>query len=158
MRSAEALLRAERGQRFACLFLTDIDFFKKVNDTHGHATGDVVIKAVADVLRNTLRKTDLGVRYGGEEFGILLEETDRTQGLALAERIRHAVAQLRFDGVNGPFSVTLSLGIAEFPTHANELAELIELADQALYAAKRGGRNRSILYGAADFGTAPARS
>ena len=158
MRSAEALLRAERGQRFACLFLTDIDFFKKVNDTHGHATGDVVIKAVADVLRNTLRKTDLGARYGGEEFGILLEETDRAQGLALAERIRHAVAQLRFDGVNGPFSVTLSLGIAEFPTHASELAELIELADQALYAAKRGGRNRSILYGAADFSTAPSRS
>lgn len=157
MRSAEALLRAERGQRIACLLLTDIDFFKKVNDTHGHATGDVVIKAVADVLRSTLRKTDLGARYGGEEFGILLEETDRAQAVALAERIRQAVGQLRFDGVHGPFSVTLSLGIAEFPTHASELAELIEFADQALYAAKRGGRNRSVMYSSAEVGVVPGR-
>lgn len=146
LRAAEALLRAERGQRVACLLLTDIDFFKKVNDTHGHATGDVVIKAVAEVLRNTLRKTDLGARYGGEEFGIFLEETEQKQAFALAERIRNTVAQLEFDGVNGPFSVTLSLGIAEFPTHASELADLIEFADQALYGAKRGGRNQAVIY------------
>jgi two-component system cell cycle response regulator len=157
LRSTEAMMRAERSQRIACLLLTDIDFFKKVNDTHGHATGDVVIKAVAEVLRSMLRKTDLGARYGGEEFGIFLEETDHLQAFALAERIRNAVSELTFEGVNGRFSVTLSLGIAEFPTHSRELSELIEFADQALYAAKRGGRNRTMLYRAQDAGVSSGR-
>jgi diguanylate cyclase (GGDEF)-like protein len=143
-RGAAALQRADRSGRPLCLLLTDIDFFKKVNDTHGHATGDVVIRAVAEVLRNSLRRTDIGARYGGEEFAVLLEETDLQAAFGLAERIRTAVGRLSFDGANGPFAVTLSLGIAQLEV-GEELGELIERADQALYRAKRGGRNQSVL-------------
>ncbi len=143
-RGAEALARAQRSRRPVSLIITDIDHFKKVNDTWGHATGDDVIRSVAAVLRDSLRQVDLGARYGGEEFAILLEDTDTPDAAGLAERLRIAVSELAFDGGGTPFSVTLSLGVATFPADAENLGDLIETADQALYTAKRGGRNRVI--------------
>jgi diguanylate cyclase (GGDEF)-like protein len=145
-RGSEALARAVRGDRSLVIMLTDIDFFKKVNDTHGHAKGDDVLKAVARVLRDNVRKTDVAARYGGEEFAIVLEDSPLDSAHTLAERIRTDVAALRFDGSEGEFNVTLSIGIAAFPGDGEELATLAEAADRALYHAKRNGRNQTVIY------------
>ncbi len=145
-RAQEALARAVRGERSLVVMLTDIDFFKKVNDTHGHARGDEVLKAVARVLQANVRRTDIAARYGGEEFVIVLEDSELQPAHALAEKIRNDVAALEFQGADGPFKVTLSIGIAVFPQDGDKLIELAEKADMALYHAKRNGRNQSVIY------------
>ncbi|MCB9533308.1 MAG: diguanylate cyclase [Myxococcales bacterium] len=139
-RATESLLRVGRSGRPLSLIMCDIDHFKRVNDTHGHAVGDQVIRGVARVLARSARNVDVVARYGGEEFAILLEDAELEGAVVIANRIREAVKQLRFDGASGPFAVTLSLGAAPF--HGGDLAILLEEADQALYAAKRGGRDR----------------
>lgn len=143
-RGAHALDRCERSGRPLTVIMTDIDHFKKVNDTYGHSTGDEVLKAVAHVLRDSLRKVDIGARYGGEEFAVVLEDTTTEDAVRLAERIRERVEALSFDTDQGPFSVTLSLGVATWPRDGAGLDELIDAADQALYRAKRGGRNQVV--------------
>jgi len=139
-RAADALARAARSRRPVTLLLTDIDHFKQVNDTHGHPVGDEVIKAVARVLSRSARNVDIVARYGGEEFAVLLEEADVDAAVVIANRIREAVKALAFDGAHGPFSVSISLGAAQFD--GGDLTALIDEADQALYAAKRAGRDR----------------
>lgn len=141
-RGDEALARANRSGRPLCVILTDIDHFKSVNDTHGHAVGDEVIKGVASVLATSARDVDIVARYGGEEFAIVLEECDVGAATLIAERIRERVKELSFDGSNGTFGVTLSLGVAEHS--GTPLSALIDEADQALYAAKRGGRDQVV--------------
>ena len=141
-RASEALARANRSGRPLSVILTDIDHFKKVNDTHGHAVGDEVIKAVANVLASSARDIDIVARYGGEEFAIVLEECDDESAVTIAERIREKVKELLFDGADGEFSVTLSLGVARY--EGQSLADLVDEADQALYAAKRGGRDQVV--------------
>lgn len=143
-RGAEAVARAHRSGRPLSLILTDIDHFKRVNDTHGHAVGDEVIKGVAAVLASSARDVDLTARYGGEEFAILLEDADADAAERIAERIRHKVKSLRFDGSTGPFGVTLSLGVARLVD--SNLACLVDEADRALYEAKRGGRDRVVRF------------
>lgn len=138
------LNRATRASSNVCMILTDIDRFKSVNDTYGHPFGDVVLKAVAKVLGGAVRKVDLAARYGGEEFAILLEDSDEAGGLQMAERIRHEVQALRFEHEGRPVQVTLSLGVAAYPDHGLEKADLIARADEALYHAKRSGRNRTV--------------
>jgi diguanylate cyclase (GGDEF)-like protein len=145
-RATEVLARAKRSGRSMVVMLTDIDFFKRVNDTHGHAMGDDVLKAVAQVVRQSVRRTDIAARYGGEEFAVVLEDAGLEAAHQLAERIRLDVAALRFEGVDGPFSVTLSLGLAAFPGDGETLAELAQRADEALYFSKRNGRNQSVVY------------
>ncbi len=147
-RAAEALARAERSGRPLSLILLDIDHFKRVNDTWGHPMGDEVIIAVADVLRSTLRRVDLGARYGGEEFAVLVEATDIGAAAALADRIRLAAAARVFESDGRTFSVTLSLGVATFGADGSRVGDLIDAADQALYAAKRGGRNQVVRFDA----------
>jgi diguanylate cyclase (GGDEF)-like protein len=139
-----ALARARRSGRPLSLIMTDIDHFKKVNDTHGHAVGDEVIRGVANVLATSHRDVDLAARYGGEEFAVLLEETDIDAAVQLAERLRQRASALQFDGANGPFSVTLSLGVAQLAPSTMSLAELVDAADQALYGAKHAGRNQVV--------------
>jgi len=143
-RGAHALDRCERSGRPLTVIMTDIDHFKKVNDTYGHAMGDEVLKAVAHELRESLRKVDIGARYGGEEFAVVLEDTTTEDAARLAERIRERVQGLTFESSQGPFSVTLSLGVATWPRDGADLAELVDAADQALYRAKRGGRNQVV--------------
>jgi len=144
-RFAAMLGRAERHQGHVSLILTDIDHFKKVNDTHGHPTGDEVLRRVAAILNASARKIDIVARYGGEEFAIVLEATDRVGARQLAERVRVEVAQQTFKAAaGGGFKATLSLGVATYPDDARAKAEIIARADQALYAAKHGGRNRTI--------------
>ncbi len=154
-RTVEMLARAERAQGRQALLLTDIDHFKKVNDTYGHPTGDVVLRGVAQVVRDCVRKVDLAARYGGEEFAIVLENTDLAGARMLAERIRAEVQKQVFQpqtAGQAPFSVTLSLGIAVYPDDGRDAKTLIAHADQALYHAKHSGRNRAVA--AADLGAA----
>ncbi|MCL2790525.1 MAG: diguanylate cyclase [Desulfobulbus sp.] len=141
-----ALMRRQGSS--SCALMMDIDFFKLVNDTHGHSAGDRVIMRVADILRERLRATDLSGRYGGEEFCVWLPNTDRSGALLLAEELRNSVSFLQFEGEAGLlFGVTISIGLAD--VEAASIGALLEYADEALYRAKRCGRNRVEVYGEA---------
>ncbi|MCG5052325.1 MAG: diguanylate cyclase [Myxococcales bacterium] len=146
-RFSSMLTRAERHGFPVALILTDIDHFKKINDSYGHPTGDEVLRRVAKILKASARKIDIVARYGGEEFAIVLESTDRDGARQLAERIRAEVGKQSFESSKGPFKCTLSLGVALFPDDARAKQEIIARADQALYAAKHGGRNRTVCHG-----------
>lgn len=125
---------------------TDIDFFKKVNDTHGHDVGDQVIKGLAGILRRLKRGTDYVARFGGEEFVIICEETDAQGAVILAERVREELMRTTFHATSGPFQVTCSLGVATMPADGATWDELYKATDDALYASKRGGRNVTTVY------------
>jgi two-component system cell cycle response regulator len=152
-RMSDLLGRAERQSGRIAFLLTDVDHFKKVNDTYGHPTGDQVLKRVAAVCRQQVRKIDVAARYGGEEFAIILDGTDLGGARQLAERIRTEVEKQQFTSDKGPFRCTLSLGIAAYPDDGRDAKTLIAHADQALYHAKRSGRNRAVAY--ADLQTKP---
>ncbi|MFZ4738170.1 MAG: diguanylate cyclase [Bradymonadia bacterium] len=139
--------RAERlGGRIG-LILSDIDHFKKLNDTYGHPFGDVVLRQVAQVAKRAVRKVDLAARYGGEEFVVLLDDASEEGAVLLAERIRKDVEALRFDHDGTEVKVTLSLGVSAYPQDATTAPALTDAADQALYRAKHGGRNRTVAHG-----------
>jgi len=140
----EYLAQSKRYGRKVSLILTDIDHFKSVNDTYGHPTGDAVLRGVAKILRDKARDTDIVARYGGEEFAIIMPETDAKGAQVIAERIREAVKAEVFQTEMGPLKVTLSLGIATGPDYGYEKQQLIDLADQCLYHAKRHGRNQTV--------------
>lgn len=123
------------------IVLADIDFFKRINDTHGHLQGDAVLRGVAAALQRTLREIDVCARYGGEEFMLVLEQTDVEQALACAERLRGIVQREAFEGFDAGFSVTVSLGVAQYG-EGESLEQCIARADAALYRAKHEGRNR----------------
>jgi len=144
----EKLAEAQRYGRKLSLLLCDIDHFKTVNDTYGHPVGDQVLRGVAALLAKEARTTDLVARYGGEEFAIVMPETDAAGAHVIAERIRERVAERVFDAELGPLRVTLSLGLATFPDDTRRKAALVAQADGCLYAAKRGGRNRTVAAGA----------
>jgi diguanylate cyclase (GGDEF)-like protein len=135
--------RAERyGSQLALLFL-DIDRFKLVNDHHGHLVGSRTLRRLAEVLAGCIRQVDTLARYGGDEFTVMLVDTNLEAGLTIAERIRSAVAGASFETRgSGPLSVTVSVGVAAFPTHGRSPEELIEMADKAMYRSKSLGRDR----------------
>jgi diguanylate cyclase (GGDEF)-like protein len=129
------------------VILIDIDHFKKVNDTYGHPEGDKILRGVALLLKNSVRKKDTVARYGGEEFILILPETSLEAASMIAERIRKLVESTSFDVGNAHLHATISLGISSFPSHrARSKEELLKMADLALYQAKGGGRNRVSLY------------
>ncbi len=130
----------------SCVIMFDIDFFKKVNDTYGHACGDEVLKALANTCQQNLRSCDIFARYGGEEFIIFLPKTTIQKGFAIAERIRQAASNLRVQTDTQEVRFTISLGIVESST-SNDLEELTKYADSALYASKENGRNQVSIYG-----------
>jgi diguanylate cyclase (GGDEF)-like protein len=137
--------RAVRFERPLALLLLDLDHFKLVNDVCGHPRGDAVLVELAARVRSQIRDVDTLARYGGEEFVVVLPETDRAGAVQAAERICAAVRRRPFGerGEDGeePIDVTLSLGIAVFPDHGTSSTALLRRADEALYAAKRGGRD-----------------
>jgi diguanylate cyclase (GGDEF)-like protein len=148
----EEMLRQEyaRHRRYdsgAALVMFDIDHFKAINDRHGHQAGDAVIRQTAELIRQNMRDTDLAGRYGGEEFVVLLPDTDKEGAMIFAERLRRSIEEHEVIHEHAHIRFTVSLGIADLsmPTHSH--AQLIEWADSALYASKAGGRNRATLYG-----------
>ncbi|MEO8214088.1 MAG: GGDEF domain-containing protein, partial [Myxococcales bacterium] len=141
---------AARNGRPLSLIMADVDHFKKVNDTHGHPAGDKVLAGVAGALKTRLRPRDLVARYGGEEFVLVLPETDGEGAMVVAERVRQLVETAVYPiGPGQTLRVTISLGCAtsggKNPVFVSG-AELLQSADKALYAAKRGGRNRAIAF------------
>lgn len=137
------LRRASRYARPLTVVMIDVDYFKKVNDRYGHPVGDRVLVAVARACVAGVRSTDHGARLGGEEFCLLLPETNRAGGAALAERLRGAIAALSFEADGATFAVTASFGVAE-RGEDEEQESLLARADGALYEAKHGGRNRVV--------------
>jgi len=139
--AAVELSRFHRSGRHAALLLIDVDRFKAINDRHGHAIGDMVLKRVATLLRNHARDTDVPARYGGDEFAMVLADTDTARGLRVAERIRMEVEQQVYDAAPQLRS-TLSIGVAEANALDHDLDAWLRSADAALYRAKAAGRNR----------------
>ena len=137
-RLSEELLRSQRQNHSFTVVMLDVDHFKKYNDAHGHPAGDEVLKRVANILRTSTRAGDCTARYGGEEFAVLLSGKGAEEATQLAERIRERVAEEEFTAGR----ITISAGIAEFPDHGHTAEAVISSADEALYEAKREGRNR----------------
>ncbi len=128
------------------LLVMDIDFFKKINDTYGHDAGDLVLKSFADVLRKSIRQSDLPARFGGEEFVLLMSNTNLQQAKVVAERIRTNFQNSLIVYEGNEIKATLSGGLASFPAGVEKIDELIKMADEALYKAKESGRNRIEVY------------
>ncbi|HEX5329559.1 GGDEF domain-containing protein [Sulfuricurvum sp.] len=136
--------QAVRSNISYAVLMIDIDYFKMVNDTYGHDSGDVVIKSLAEILVQSIRKADLPVRYGGEEFLILLHNTTPEGAVSVAEKIRNAFNQKKFQFGHDSVQKTLSIGIAHFPSQADSIWKVIKFADIALYEGKHTGRNRVV--------------
>jgi diguanylate cyclase (GGDEF)-like protein len=138
-----AVLEASRYNQPVSILLSDVDHFKKVNDSFGHQAGDQILQGFAHVLdRNVRAGVDIISRYGGEEFVVLLYQMGHAEALEVAERIRQDLASLEFDVGGHPLSITTSLGVATFPEDATSAQQLLRQADQRLYRAKQAGRNR----------------
>lgn len=141
------LQRAERYGHTLAVIMLDIDHFKQYNDRYGHLEGDAALTGLARILQEVPRVSDVAARVGGEEFAILLPETDKKNAYLLAERLRTAVEETEFPLHDGTVAhLTLSLGIAEYPKDASSETDLLRCADQALYTAKNNGRNQTRLY------------
>lgn len=134
------IARSERSGRGFCLIMLDLDELKAVNDRHGHHAGDAVLRAVAENVKSGIRRIDVAARYGGDEFVALLPETDPTGGWVLAEKIRLGVAEGGVAGVDT--KPTVSVGVVSYPTDGRTPDALMLSADRAMYASKRGGKNR----------------
>ncbi len=144
---AAAIAGARKKKHPVSVLLTDIDHFKKINDTYGHPGGDAILKQVADILRNCTRDSDLPCRFGGEEFLIVSPETNRKDAVKLGERIRKTIEKFPFQLPDGRVvKVTMSIGVATFPDDGAREDSIPDKADQALYGAKEGGRNRVHSY------------
>ncbi len=144
-RSREMLAWLAGNHTASAMLMLDIDHFKRVNDSHGHATGDAMLVQLARIVRECLRESDVFARLGGEEFAILLPACDDMNATAIAERIRQAFAQARLQTETGQsISATISIGIATAPQSAEDCSRLLAQADQALYRAKEAGRNRVV--------------
>jgi len=144
VRLEEEVIRARRYNSIVSLIMLDIDHFKKFNDTYGHQTGDLVLIKVAETIKNTIRtNVDIAARYGGEEFAIILPETSKEESRLLGERLRKNIeSETLSTSKYGELKITVSIGIASFPTNASNKSELISKADAALYEAKETGRNK----------------
>lgn len=134
--------RAQRFRRSLSLVMMDIDHFKLVNDNHGHAVGDEVLRIIAERCKSNIRTVDVFGRYGGEEFIILLPETELVEAFQITERLCNKIADSPISTSAGPINITASFGIASFNTDVGDLNALLRHADMALYSAKRNGRNR----------------
>ncbi len=151
IRIKQEVANATRNDTPLCGLMMDIDYFKKVNDTYGHAAGDCVLKQISDIIRNELREYDIACRYGGEEFFIILPQTKVAEATAVAQRLRKVIEESKINikeaGVNGVnyIKITASIGVCEYNFELNANS-FIQKADKALYEAKTTGRNRVIVF------------
>ncbi len=137
--------KANGSKRPLCMLMCDIDHFKQVNDTYGHQAGDIVLKAVTAVLKDTFRVTDLVARYGGEEFAVLLNDVPMDEAMYIAERARKKIESIDFKikTEENPIKITISIGVTSYKI-GESITEFIERADKALYEAKESGRNKTV--------------
>ncbi len=143
LRISEEVERARRYGTGMSVIMADIDQFKRLNDEFGHLLGDEVFRQVSSIFHQQVRKIDVVCRYGGEEFAILLTQTNAQQAFTIAEKLRRQMENWQFPGV--PRSITISAGVAAFPTHGRSRDEIVRAADNGLYTAKQEGRNRVCL-------------
>jgi diguanylate cyclase (GGDEF)-like protein len=136
----------ERRKGMFAILMLDFDYFKQVNDTYGHEAGDKVLKALADILVRSVRGSDMVVRYGGEEFLVILLDTDAEQASQVAEKIRSEVAATKVTLPTVVLQKTISIGVAQFPADADTFWQVVKYADVALYEAKHAGRNRVVRF------------
>ena len=134
-----------RGKNIG-LVMCDLDYFKQVNDVYGHNAGDAILKETADILRKSVRSADLVIRFGGEEFLILLMDVDGEGSVGVAEKIRLAIEDAKLKVMDGNVRKTISLGVSEFPADTDSFWQAIKFADVALYEAKRTGRNKTVRF------------
>jgi len=147
-RLAEEVARARRYGTSFSLMLVDFDDFKEINDSYGHAVGDLVLRRVADIVLTEVRTIDIPARYGGDEFAIVLPEVNWRGAMTLAQRILHRVRRETVRSGDNLITSTLSIGLASFPEHASDSpAQIIAAADKAMYAAKHGGKDRISVFG-----------
>jgi diguanylate cyclase (GGDEF)-like protein len=139
----------ERKKGVFSILMLDFDYFKQVNDTHGHEAGDKVLKALAELLKHTVRGSDIVVRYGGEEFLVILLDTDADNAMPVAEKIRGEIAATKVNLPSTVLQKTISIGVAQYPIDADSFWQVVKFADVALYEAKRTGRNRVVRFEAA---------
>ena len=139
----EEIHRAERYDKTISVIMADLDRFKDINDNYGHDVGDRALEAISQFLQKNIRDVDTVARYGGEEFVMLIPDADKDAAFSLAERLREELARIRFDHL---VQITISLGIATYPTDGTDIDDLIKKADAAMYAAKKAGRNTSVKY------------
>ncbi len=138
---------SERENRRAGFLMADLDYFKQVNDEYGHEAGDQVLKQVVEIINNSIRRSDLLIRYGGEEFLVLLQDVQDGMAEQVAEKIRSRIEQHAFEIAPGVLiHKTISLGVAEYPEDGDTLYKVIKFSDVALYAAKNQGRNRVVRF------------
>lgn len=133
--------------KFSCLMI-DIDYFKDFNDRYGHIVGDAILRELSRTIQENIREIDLIGRYGGEEFSIILSETDKDAASFAAERIRKAIEEKSIKVYDEELKITVSIGVSTYPQDGKDMARLIDRADSALYKAKQSGRNKVCLYGA----------
>lgn len=131
----------EFGEKMT-LLMVDIDNFKKVNDTYGHPAGDAILRDVGKCMLSSIREPDLGFRYGGEEFAVILPASDIPAGKVVAERMRALIEHFPFKIDLHVLKLTVSIGVASWPASAESIKEIISEADKALYEAKRNGKNQ----------------
>lgn len=126
--------------------MCDLDYFKQVNDTYGHNVGDIVLKETSAVIHRSVRKSDIVIRFGGEEFLVVLLDISEGESVTIAEKIRFNIEQYKIQIPEGIIQKTISLGISEFPSDTDKLWGCIKYADVALYRAKDEGRNRCVRF------------
>lgn len=136
------IARSARSNRGFCLLMMDLDELKTINDRHGHYFGDRVLRGVGEVIRTRVRRIDTAARYGGDEFVVLLPETDPTGAYVLAEKVRIGVTELEVAIPGSDVQPSISVGVVSYPDDGRTSDELMISADQAMYASKRGGKNR----------------
>ena len=140
--------QAERYARPFSVLMVDSDSLKTVNDNHGHETGNRLLKLTVECIRGQLRQTDLIARYGGDEFVVLLPETPCSGAVGVADRIRKSMESAPLSTRGKTVEATLSIGVACYPTHGADLESILDKADQAMYASKAGGKNRTTMFSA----------
>jgi len=141
-RYAEEFERAKNFSLKLSFVMVDIDYFKKINDTHGHVVGDAVLRQIAKILKDNIREIDFVARYGGEEFSLILTDTDKKGAIFVAKRIAKKIEAHKIKAFDEHVGVTISMGVATYPENTQDAGMLIEIADKALYKAKQEGRNR----------------
>ena len=140
------IVRAKRNESTIAVIIVDLDHFKRINDSYGHEAGDMALRWVGSVLMKSVRGSDIVCRHGGEEFCVALPEASQESARAKAEEIRQALQELNLDYCGQPLKITASFGIAVYPEHGTDADTLLRHADEALYDAKSGGRNRVMVF------------